>query len=85
MSLSFPGPTLPMSSGGAFITYALALVMKDPPGLDIIISTGLGQYNSLGEYCGPHTASSVFLILIHTEGIMIPRTRRLPNFVDFTE
>ena len=24
---------------------------------------GLGQYNSLGEYCGPHTASSVFLIL----------------------
>ena len=25
---------------------------------------GLGQYNSLGEYCGPHTASSVFLILI---------------------
>ena len=25
---------------------------------------GVGQYNSLGEYCGPHTASSVFLILI---------------------
>ena len=25
---------------------------------------GLGQYNSLGKYCGPHTASSVFLILI---------------------
>ena len=25
---------------------------------------GLGQYNSLGEYCGPHTASSEFLILI---------------------
>ena len=24
---------------------------------------GLGQYNSLGEYCVPHTASSVFLIL----------------------
>ena len=23
---------------------------------------GLGQYDSLGEYCGPHTASSVFLI-----------------------
>ena len=23
---------------------------------------GLGQYNSLGEYFGPHTASSVFLI-----------------------
>ena len=23
---------------------------------------GLGQYNTLGEYCGPHTASSVFLI-----------------------
>ena len=28
---------------------------------------GLGQYDSLGEYCGPHTASSVFLILILTE------------------
>ena len=24
---------------------------------------GLGQYDSLGEYCGPHTASYVFLIL----------------------
>ena len=24
---------------------------------------GLGQYNSLGEYCGLNTASSVFLIL----------------------
>ena len=24
---------------------------------------GLGQHNSLAEYCGPHTASSVFLIL----------------------
>ena len=24
----------------------------------------LGQYDCLGEYCGPHTASSVFLILV---------------------
>ena len=24
----------------------------------------LGQYDSLVEYCGPHTASSVFLILV---------------------
>ena len=23
---------------------------------------GLGQFNSLGEYCGPHTASSVLLM-----------------------
>ena len=23
--------------------------------------TGLGQYNGLGEYCCPHTASSVFI------------------------
>ena len=23
--------------------------------------TGLGQYNSLGEYCDPHTAFSVFI------------------------
>ena len=28
--------------------------------------TGRGQYNSLGEYCGPHTAFSVFLILINS-------------------
>ena len=25
---------------------------------------GLGQYKSLGEYCNPNTASSVFIILI---------------------
>ena len=25
---------------------------------------GLGQYDSLGEYCVPHTASFMFLILI---------------------
>ena len=25
---------------------------------------GLSQYNSLEEYCDPHTASSVFLIVI---------------------
>ena len=24
----------------------------------------LGQYNNLGEYCRPHTASEVFLVLI---------------------
>ena len=31
---------------------------------------GLGQYDNLGEYCGPHTASSVFLILIReVEGL----------------
>ena len=28
----------------------------------------LDQYNSLGEHCGPHTASSVFLILIIVSG-----------------
>ena len=27
---------------------------------------GLGQYNSPGEYCDPHTVSSVFLILVPT-------------------
>ena len=26
--------------------------------------TGLGQYDGLGEYCCPHTAPSVFLIII---------------------
>ena len=25
---------------------------------------GLGRYNGLGAYCGPYTASSVFLILV---------------------
>ena len=25
---------------------------------------GLGPYDSLGEYCGPYTASPVFLIII---------------------
>ena len=28
---------------------------------------GLGQYDGLWEYCGPHTASSVFLILVHSQ------------------
>ena len=27
----------------------------------------LGQCDGLGSYCGPHTASSVFLILIFTD------------------
>ena len=35
---------------------------------------GLGQYNSLGEYCDPHTPSSVFLILI---AIMILLIKKL--------
>ena len=26
---------------------------------------GLGQYNSLVKYCGPHTVSSVFLISVN--------------------
>ena len=26
--------------------------------------TGLGQYDGQGVYCGPHTASSVFRILV---------------------
>ena len=25
---------------------------------------GLGQYDGLGEYCGPHSASEVVLILV---------------------
>ena len=36
---------------------------------------GLGQYDSLGEYCGPHTVFSVFLILVvlttHNVGVTI--------------
>ena len=30
-----------------------------------------GQYDGLGEYCGAHTASSVFLILLSTVNIPI--------------
>ena len=30
---------------------------------------GLGQYDGPGEYCGPHTASSMFLILIYQPAI----------------
>ena len=36
--------------------------------MDIITtlpSQNLGQNNSLEQYCGPHTASSVFLILVY--------------------
>ena len=29
--------------------------------------TGLCQYDSLGEYCDPHTGSSVFIISICTQ------------------
>ena len=36
------------------IIHPLAITDRGP--------MGLGQYNSLGEYYGPHTASSVFLI-----------------------
>ena len=35
---------------------------------------GLGQYDSLGEYCGPHTASSVFFF------ILVRNTRKLYVF-----
>ena len=32
---------------------------------------GLGQYDGHGEYCSPHTASSVFLIVMfpHCAGV----------------
>ena len=32
--------------------------------LTIFFLVGLGQYDSLGEYCSPHIASCVFLVLI---------------------
>ena len=40
---------------------------------------GLGQYNSIGKYCGPHTASSVFLILVFT--LDVEANKRL--FIDW--
>ena len=47
-------------------------------------TTGLGQYNSLGEYCGLQTASSVFLILIlkNEYGICISYIRKVSMFSD---
>ena len=50
---------------------------------------GLGQYNRLGEYCDPDTASSVFLILlillltvkvIHKAGTVYVRTLKKQGF-----
>ena len=38
-------------------------------------STVLGQYNSPGEYCGPGTASSVFLILVSSFRLSNPHSR----------
>ena len=32
---------------------------------------GLGQYDSLRDNCGPHTAISVFLININTHGALV--------------
>ena len=56
----------------------VGLCRNDPPGvpneppypIQICFShtdrgpVGLGQYDGPGEYCGPHTAPSVFLILV---------------------
>ena len=39
--------------------------------------TGLGRCNSLGEYCGPYTASSVFLISIFHHSIKVNQSRLL--------
>ena len=39
---------------------------------------GLGQYNSLGEYCDPHTAASVFHILTLLSKYLIPSINSFP-------
>ena len=43
---------------------------------------GLGQYDDLGEYCFPHTASSVFLILVVTTSVigLLPRMREMQEY-----
>ena len=38
---------------------------------------GLGQYDGIGEYCGPSTASSMFLILVVTAAMNLARTHRV--------
>ena len=44
---------------------ALNSVSNAPLGPDTDCGpVGLGWYVSLGEYCGPHTASSLFLMLV---------------------
>ena len=44
-----------------------------------IRNMGLGQYNSPGEYCDPHTASSVFLILLLMSKYMPTDIRGTPS------
>ena len=51
---SFPGAILP-----SCINMKIQVGSKNKKHL---LYTGLGQYNSLVEYCGAHTASSVFHI-----------------------
>ena len=51
----------------------LAIVMGGEGG-------NLGQYDSLGQYCGPHTAYSVFLIL-GLPGALEARGERLEGLV----
>ena len=40
---------------------------------------GLGQYDSIGEYCGPHTASSVFFIIIMSAGLIVRQILNMFN------
>ena len=58
--------------GSIQATYSLRQLNDSCP-------TGFGQYNSLGEYCIPHTASSVFLMLIlscHEQALLQLRSRK---------
>ena len=41
---------------------------------------GLGQYNRLGEYCCPHTASSVFRIVFLTNHETVKRSIHTNGF-----
>ena len=44
---------------------------------------GLGQYNSLGEYCGSHTASSVFLISVSESSCVAGTIQAFSTFMVF--
>ena len=61
-----PEVFLPKYSQTAILHAAHFWRVVNPPSTtgQYVSPMGLGEYVSLGEYCGPHTASSVFLILV---------------------
>ena len=70
-STSYTSIVLPVE-GKYLYTMIMVLIFDFPLGHHTGRDpTGLGQYNGRREYCGPHTALSVFLILIMTGGLVM--------------